>query len=798
MADDPQARPGRRRPARGRGRGRGPSIRTRVLLIVLIPSAAMFITGAAVAGSLVSEGLSARNLANYMQQNVNPIVQLEATIGQERTLSLRALGGDPQAEAGLRKQWSQTDAVLAKSAQIGNTTQGLNPGAAASANQKFHQLLAQLTVIRQGVQSRQLSFAAVDAFYTQVAGVVTPAFLRFSLGSYSSAAAVDGITMLDLLPVVDTHSRAVGLGAGWAAQGTLTQAERLQLAQLAGAYRNQLQDLTSRLSVAEMKDYSGLTQGSAWRTATSGEDQLAQGGKLAMPVATWMAAENSVSSGLLGLWGASFHQAEASAVAAANTTLSRAALLGSAVLVLAAVAFAAAMALANGLVRRLRRLRARTLELADVKLPSMVRRIADGELVDPEPEMATFDRGGDEIGQVAQAFSTAQRTAVAAAVGEARTRSGVSKVFLDIAHRSQMVVHRQLELLDVAEAKQSDPEHLELLFKLDHLAIRARRNAENLLILGGGQPGRKWRQPAVLEDVVRSAVSETEQFARVSTVRLPSLRVQGAVVGDLIHLLAELVDNATAFSPPDAAVSVRGNLVGKGVVIEVEDQGLGIEFAERERLNYTLANPPDFQSMALSGQRHLGLFVVAHLAHRHGISVSLLESAYGGIKAIVLVPTDAVESDDVIGDGSSALGGPARHEQPAPDEAGPAPQPYGWADLHPRLGPGHRPEPAAPRTRSSSQPRSGQPRSGAHATDSLPAPRPAPPGPPRRSRAPLPHRERLANLAPGLRPGADAPPEAPPQAAARPARSPEQMRGAMAAFQRGTRLARDPSAQDNQ
>ena len=172
---------------------------------------------------------------------------------------------------------------------------------------------------------------------------------------------------------------------------------------------------------------------------------------------------------------------------------------------------------------------------------------------------------------------------------------------------------------------------------------------------------------------MRSAVSETEHFARVSTVRLPGVQVQGVVVGDLIHLLAELVENATAFSPPDAAVTVRGNLVGKGVVVEVEDQGLGIEFDERERLNQTLANPPDFQAMALSGQRHLGLFVVGQLAQRHGIAVSLLESAYGGIKAIVLIPSDVVVADGAAGGDSSAIGGSGRHGQPDGGPAGMAP-----------------------------------------------------------------------------------------------------------------------------
>lgn len=163
-------------------------------------------------------------------------------------------------------------------------------------------------------------------------------------------------------------------------------------------------------------------------------------------------------------------------MAAANQTLSRSIWLGALVLALTIGAFAAALLLANRLVGRLRRLRSRTLELADSKLPAIVARLGAGEPVDVEAALGQLDYGSDEIGQVAEAFNAAQRTAVTAAAAKARTRSGISKVFLDIAHRSQLVVHRQLELLDVAEARQGDPEHLELLFQLDHLATRAARS----------------------------------------------------------------------------------------------------------------------------------------------------------------------------------------------------------------------------------------------------------------------------------------------------------------------------------
>jgi hypothetical protein len=253
--------------------------------------------------------------------------------------------------------------------------------------------------------------------------------------------------------------------------------------------------------------------------------------------------------------------------------------------------------------------------------------------------------------------------------------------------------------------------------------------------------------------------------------------VHGSVVGDLIHLLAELVDNATAFSPPGAAVSVHGNLVGKGVVVEIEDQGLGIEFAERERLNDTLRNPPGFQAMALSGQRHLGLFVVGQLAGRHGITVSLQESAYGGIKAIVLVPSSAVVPDGDLG----PAGRPRRHEQPqrAPDESASSPV------LRPRgTGlPGLRVAAAAEPPAESLPPAAARPGSPAAAPPAAARPEPRP----GHGRVPLPRRERLTNLAPGLLPDTqDAGSAAP-----RRTRSPEQARGSMSAFQHGTRLGRD-------
>ena len=768
-----------------------------MLTIVLIPSAALLITGATVAGLLVSQGVSALNFSTYLGEEIGPLVDFETVVQQERTISLRALGDDPQAEAGLAGQRNKTDAVLAEIASLTPVVQKLNPQAVSQSNAAFAQLYSALQQIRKGVDAHQAPPSAVDEFYTKLGGVIITGLQGVANSTPDSRTAAEEITTTDLFWVTDLQSRAAGVGAGAAAAGRLNNADRLTVAQLVGGYRNQLDAVVSRLTSGETASYTALTTSSAWHVATAAEDSLASTGELNVPMADWLDAENQVSTQLLSLWGQHFRFAESLAKDAANTTLVQSIFAGTGVLVLAVLALLIAIRLANALVRRLRRLRSRTLEVADEQLPAMVQRLHDGEAVDIEAEMELLDPGTDEVGQVAEAFGTAQRTAILATMAEVRARDGINNVFLDIAHRSQIVVHRQLEVLDVAESKQDDPEHLELLFQLDHLATHARRNAENLLILAGGQPGRKWRKPVALEDIVRSAVSETEDFTRVSAIRLPDVQVFGGVVADLIHLLAELVENATSFSPPDSVVSVHGNLVGKGVVVEVDDQGLGLDAAERDRLNERLHNPPDFQEMALAGQRRLGLFVVGQLAKRHGITVTLLDSAYGGIKAIVLIPTDVIDPGDsatppVPEEEHTALRRAGRHHrrpsfvpQPAED---PVPRRPDATDALLEQWPVEEPDESVslPASRQSVE-RLAPPES------SEPAPSPAP----RSRRRPLPKRTKLANLAPQLQ--LDGPPAT--TRATRGSgglRAPEDARRSMSSFQRGTRQGRDSSRQHNE
>jgi signal transduction histidine kinase len=281
------------------------------------------------------------------------------------------------------------------------------------------------------------------------------------------------------------------------------------------------------------------------------------------------------------------------------------------------------------------------LDLAEQRLPRVVARLSQGEDVDVAAEAAPPAEGRiAETARVAAAFSSVQRTAVEAAVGQARLRAGVSQVFRNLAWRSQSLLHRQLTLLDGMERRSSEPETLEELFQLDHLTTRMRRHAEGLIILSGATPGRGWREPVPVMDVLRGAIAEVEDYKRVAVICESQDAVIGSAVADVIHLLAELIENATTFSPPSNEVTVRAERVANGFAVEIEDRGIGIGADELAAFNERLANPPEFDIAADSNQ--LGLFVVARLAGKHHIRITLRKSPYGGTSAIVLLPHQIV------------------------------------------------------------------------------------------------------------------------------------------------------------
>ncbi|MEO3922601.1 nitrate- and nitrite sensing domain-containing protein [Micromonosporaceae bacterium B7E4] len=338
------------------------------------------------------------------------------------------------------------------------------------------------------------------------------------------------------------------------------------------------------------------------------------------------------------------------------------------------------IAIGRSVARSLRMLRGQALRVAQVELPETLERLRTVDPVAAEFEVPPADvRSMDEIGEVAEAFVAVHRSAVTVALEQAVMRRHVNAMFVNLARRSQVLVERQLELLDELEQDESDPDQLDNLFKLDHLAARMRRNDDSLLVLAGTEATRRWNRPVLLGTVMLAAVAEIEQYQRIRHDVADELYVVGHAVADLVHLLAELLENASSFSRPDTVVQVDAAGQPDGsVLVEIVDQGLGMSPTALERANEVLAVPPDAD---VAASERMGLFVVSHLAARQGVRVRLRTTGQGGLVAAVRLPASllapAPTEDPAGGPGrrvlelvAGAVAGSNGTRPPAPGEGG--------------------------------------------------------------------------------------------------------------------------------
>ncbi|WP_369211453.1 sensor histidine kinase [Streptomyces flavofungini] len=325
-----------------------------------------------------------------------------------------------------------------------------------------------------------------------------------------------------------------------------------------------------------------------------------------------------------------------------NESEQSAILNGALILLVLGVSLVGAFVVARSMIRSLRRLQDTATRVAQDRLPELVKQLSESDPQDVDTSVESVGvHSRDEIGQVAAAFDDVHREAVRLAAEQALLRGNVNAMFTNLSRRSQGLIQRQLSLISELESREADPDQLSSLFKLDHLATRMRRNGENLLVLAGEEPGRRWTRPVPLVDVLRAAASEVEQYERIELSAVPSTEVAGRVVNDLVHLLAELLENATSFSSPQTKVKVTGHALPDGrVLIEIHDTGIGLSPEDLAAINERLASPP---TVDVSVSRRMGLFVVGRLSQRHGIRIQLRPSDSGGTTALVMLPVDVAQ-----------------------------------------------------------------------------------------------------------------------------------------------------------
>jgi signal transduction histidine kinase len=625
-----------------RGRStRGWSIRAKIISLLAVPLVTLVVMWGLATFVTLGPGLDLVRARTNLTAIAGPADALRSELQVERTRSVTYLAATKRDPAQLAAQRTRTDDAVAafRTASAGATDASDLTGTRTS---DLLLRLDGLTKLRTTVDRAEVDRLGALRQYTDLIQSVDLVY-ESVLVSPDPELTEQAHAVVSLARARELMAQEDALVSGALAAGTLSATELGQTIQLIGSQRYVLSLVGPDLESDQREAFARLLGGDAVARLTSLENAVVGNAKAGPPPpvdgTAWTRAYTDVTGQLRAFEGDAANALVARSSPAAVVIFTRIGVAGLLGLITVIITILATVRIGRSVIKRLAGLRQAALEMSIDRLPRVVRRLRQGEIVDVAHEAPPLPYGDDEIGQVGRAFNELQRTAVNAAVDEANVRQGLNEVFLNIARRSQTLLHRQLSILDKMERRTDDPTELEDLFRVDHLATRMRRHAEDLVILAGASPGRGWRNPVPLVDVLRGAVSEVEDYARVAVRPLPDVAIAGRAVADVIHLLAELIENATSFSPPHTKVNIGGDVVSRGFAVEIEDRGLGLTPDALALANARLTDPPDFDP---SHSAQLGLFVVARLAARHGVVVQLRPSPYGGITAVALLPEDLV------------------------------------------------------------------------------------------------------------------------------------------------------------
>ncbi|WP_420075995.1 nitrate- and nitrite sensing domain-containing protein [Streptomyces sp. JL3001] len=621
------------------------TVRAKIICLLMVPVVSLLALWGYATVTTAQDVARLRQLQLVDSEIRAPVADAVTALQTERAAAVR-YATDPSTgrRDELRKRAQDTDEAVAR-LRLGDrdtvADSGEFPAGVAGRLEVFVSGAEQLNAVRKAALDRRSGWEEVYGRYTTT--IATAFAVDGALtGIQDAELGSDARVLLEFARAGEALAREDALLDSAHLAGRL-DGERLRL--FTGAV-----DTRRTFTESAVADLSG-PESAAWQSVAAGRDYatlaavedgvLGTGTVDAATDAAWNKAHARVQGAMRGIEQDAGRDVAERADPFARGLLTPA---GAAVL-LGLVAVAASLVISvrigRGLVVELVSLRNSALEIARRKLPEAMRKLRAGEEIDIRAEAPPGPPAEDEAGQVGEALGTVHRAALRAAVERAELASGISGVFVNLARRSQVLVHRQLSLLDSMERRSDDPNELSDLFRLDHLTTRMRRHAESLIILSGAAPGRAWRMPVSLTDVVRAAVSEVEDYARVEVRQLPETAVVGAAVADVTHLLAELVENAAQFSPPHTRVRIIGEPVGNGYAVEVEDRGLGMG---KETLAEANRRIEQSEALDLFDSDRLGLFVVSRLAARHGIKVHLRTSPYGGTTAVVLLPTALLHS----------------------------------------------------------------------------------------------------------------------------------------------------------
>ena len=657
----PPSRP-ESRPASGRAL-KNWRVRSRLLMLVIIPTVTAVAAGGIFIASSVSSALVYQRVVTLASLS-GKITGLVQALQNEREDTVRFIvlgqadggrGASPSSaippEPELRLLNQDYAATTGWASQVNTLASGVGRSYPALAQQDVQAAvtaIGNLPAIRAAATGTQLPALIVIEEYATVVNALLAVESQIAVGSGDSALAgevrvlglvssmKEEVSQQQALLTSALQSDLVSLGQfGPALQSAITDAQAQQ--------QGDLSEFDTAATAAQRQSFGNVQSSSNVVQAQAQEQEAVSLASSKSPVATDPTisdASSSLSYVVSGM--RSVEQQFAGSVISRSRSLhdgaiTSAALFGLAVVLLLGIAMGATVVIGQSMVRPLRRLRNGALEVAEDRLPKMVSRISEtgGDGVPVEIGPIDVD-SSDEIGEVARAFDRVHREAVRLAGNEAMLRGNVSTMFISLSRRSVPLIERLARMIDSLEQAEEDPGRLASLFSMDHLVTRMRRNSENLLVLAGEEPVRKWGEPVPLVDVVRAATSEIEQYSRVVLSIEPGIVVSGQAAADIVHLLAEIIENATMFSPRDTPVHASAEeLASGGVLLEITDKGVGIPPSRLSEINWRLDNPP---LIDVSVSQHMGLFAVSRLAARHGARIRLRPAMPRGLTALVWLP----------------------------------------------------------------------------------------------------------------------------------------------------------------